>query len=201
MSAARRPRRVLALTAAAGALVLASTGGAVAGSMITGKQIKDGTVTSADIANRTITAKDLGAATRSALAGADGTDGADGLDGLPGPPGADGLDGLDGLDGVSGYEVVQSFGTATPPGVETVNQAVCPVGKVAVGGGSGWGGPSNAGNVITTSLPFKALRDGSGAVVGSSFPDPDVDMWQAVGFHASAGNQVLLVFVICVTAG
>jgi hypothetical protein len=195
VSAARRPRRVLALTAAAGALVLASTGGAVAGSMITGKQIKDGTVTSADIANRTITAKDLGAATRSALAGADGTDG---LDGLPGPPGADGLDGL---DGVSGYEVVQSFGTATPPGVETVNQAVCPVGKVAVGGGSGWGGPSDPGNVITTSLPFKALRDGSGAVVGSSFPDPDVDMWLATGYHASAGNQVLLVFVVCVTAG
>ncbi|WP_134739278.1 hypothetical protein [Nocardioides sp. 503] len=42
-----------------GAVLLAGSGGAVAGSMITGAQIKDGTVTSADVKNKTVKPADL----------------------------------------------------------------------------------------------------------------------------------------------
>ncbi len=41
------------------ALLLGTTGGAVAGALITGSQIKDGTVTSADIKNGSLTAVDI----------------------------------------------------------------------------------------------------------------------------------------------
>lgn len=77
---------VLGLTAAA---VVLSTGGAVAGSMITGAQIKDGTVASKDIKNRSLVAADLTRAT------------ADGFS-KPGPRGAPGL--------VRGYGAVSSVG-------------------------------------------------------------------------------------------
>ncbi|WP_193611680.1 hypothetical protein [Nocardioides lijunqiniae] len=46
-----------------GAVLLAGSGGAVAGSMITGAQIKNGTVTSADLKNKTVKPSDLSPAT------------------------------------------------------------------------------------------------------------------------------------------
>ncbi|KRC57400.1 MULTISPECIES: hypothetical protein [unclassified Nocardioides] len=46
-----------------GIVVASGTGGAVAGALITGKQIKDGTVTSIDIANGSLTGTDIKNAT------------------------------------------------------------------------------------------------------------------------------------------
>ncbi|HWU23617.1 MAG TPA: hypothetical protein VN088_18915 [Nocardioides sp.] len=46
-------------TIVAALIVLASTTGAIAGSLITGAQIKDGTITSADIHNGTVTSADI----------------------------------------------------------------------------------------------------------------------------------------------
>ena len=42
-----------------GAVLLSASGGAVAGSMVTGAQIKNGTVTSADLKNRSVKPADL----------------------------------------------------------------------------------------------------------------------------------------------
>lgn len=48
-------------------LVIGTSGGAVAGALITGKQIKDNTVTTRDIRNNTLTLADLAPAARAAL--------------------------------------------------------------------------------------------------------------------------------------
>lgn len=54
-----RRRSPLALAVLVAALLLGTTGGAVAGAMITGSQIKDGTVASADIKNGSLSRADL----------------------------------------------------------------------------------------------------------------------------------------------
>jgi hypothetical protein len=63
---------VIGLAVVALLLVLASTGGAVAGAMITGKQIKDGTITTRDVRDKTLTTTDLSPAAVKALSGRTG---------------------------------------------------------------------------------------------------------------------------------
>jgi hypothetical protein len=77
------PRSVPVLVIAAVCLLLASTGGAVAGSLITSKQIKDNTITSRDIKNRTLTAKDLSKKTVTSLKGPQGAPGRNAWDVIP----------------------------------------------------------------------------------------------------------------------
>jgi len=102
---------VLALCA--GCLLLGSTGGAVAGAKITGKQIKNESVTGKDVKNRSLTEQDL---TSSTVAGLQGPPGLTGPAGPTGPkgnngtPGTPGTDGTDGTDGVSNY--LQSSSTS-----------------------------------------------------------------------------------------
>ena len=60
----------LALALLVAVLLVGTTTGAVAGSMITGAQIKDGTVTTKDIKNGTVALGDLATATRRGLQGA-----------------------------------------------------------------------------------------------------------------------------------
>jgi hypothetical protein len=76
-------------------LALGSTGGAVAGALITGKQIKNDTITTVDIKNRTITRADLAG---SALPRTGGP----GPAGAPGPVGARGSAGAQGPVGPVG---------------------------------------------------------------------------------------------------
>ncbi|WP_134740614.1 hypothetical protein [Nocardioides sp. 503] len=71
----------LTLAVAAGALVLTATGGAVAGTMITGAQIKNGTVTSADVKDRSLRTADLAPKAVARLRGQQGPKG------QPGAPG------------------------------------------------------------------------------------------------------------------
>ncbi len=62
------PRRTTpTLLIAAGCLLLGSTGGAAAGRLVSGKQIKDNSVTSRDIRNRTLGTQDLAPDVRAAL--------------------------------------------------------------------------------------------------------------------------------------
>ena len=84
-----------------GALLLASTGGAVAGSMITGAQIKDGTVSSADVKNKTLQVGDLAPATLAKLRGKTGAAGPEGPQGAPGAQGPQGPEGPQGAPGVA----------------------------------------------------------------------------------------------------
>ncbi|GAA4708292.1 hypothetical protein [Nocardioides conyzicola] len=77
------PRYVPVLAAAAVLLLLGSTGGAVAGSLITSKQIKDNTITTKDIKNKTLTTQDLSSKTVKSLKGKNGKDGASAWDVIP----------------------------------------------------------------------------------------------------------------------
>lgn len=81
-------------------LLVTTTGGAVAGSLITSAQIQDGTVTSADIRNKTITAKDLAKSAR-------------GLAGPVGPAGPPGAAGVAGARGLSAWDTIPSGTTVT----------------------------------------------------------------------------------------
>ncbi len=101
--------RKLQVVGAAAALVLLSTGGAVAAAKIDGANIKNGTVTSTQIKNQTITRDDIAERTigllrlrEGAIAKLRGAEGPQGPQGDPGPAGADGQDGVDGQDGADG---------------------------------------------------------------------------------------------------
>ena len=76
------PRTTAAALLLGAALVVSSTGGAVAGSLITGKQIKNGSVTGKDIKDQSLKTGDLSADTVAALKGQTGATGAPGLSGL-----------------------------------------------------------------------------------------------------------------------
>jgi hypothetical protein len=101
-------------------LAVGSTGGAVAGSLITSKQIKNNTITTADIKNKTITKKDLARSARP-RAGVTGPTGATGSAGPAGPRGAAGPEGPAGSvgergpRGVAAWDVIPSGVTVTGP--------------------------------------------------------------------------------------
>lgn len=92
-------RGLVAITAAVMAIAVLSAGsGAVAGSLITGKQIKNGSVTSADIKNKSIKRADLAPRARSTR----GTTGLAGPRGFAGPQGTTGERGQPGTPGAQG---------------------------------------------------------------------------------------------------
>src|SRR3954451_17244957 len=88
----RLPRPSASLVISIIALVAACSGSAVAASLITSKQIKDGTVQ----------VKDLSKKARSSLAGQRGAAGASGAKGDKGEPGAQGVQGPKGEVGAKG---------------------------------------------------------------------------------------------------
>lgn len=97
--------RVATIAAAAVALtVLGGVGGAVAGDLVTSRDIKNDTVRSVDVKDETLRLADLRPGARAALAGQDGADGADGVDGEDGTDGVDGVDGKDGAPGAAGAD-------------------------------------------------------------------------------------------------
>ena len=142
-----RPTSTIALGAVA--LVLLGAGSATAGSLITGKQVKNASLTGADVRDRSITARDLARG----LA-APGPQGAPGAPGAPGPVGAKGDPGPQGDTGPKGD--TGERGPQGAPGATsvTVRQQVCggthcllecEPGEVAVGGG--YAGVTNGANV------------------------------------------------------
>jgi hypothetical protein len=112
-----RPGTVLGLVA----VMIAMTGSAYAGSLITSRQIKDGTITAKDIKNSSITTSKLSARTR---------------DDLVGVPGATGPQGPAGPSGLAGIQAVESSHFSLAPGGYSPNvSAQCPPGKVVIGTG------------------------------------------------------------------
>jgi hypothetical protein len=79
-------------------MLLTTTGGAVAGSLITSKQIKNGTITGADIKDKAVGVKDLAPAARAAT----------GATGPAGPAGPAGAAGAAGPRGYSAWDVIPS---------------------------------------------------------------------------------------------
>ena len=106
------PPSALAAVLLAGALLATSAGGAVAGALITGAQIKNGTVASIDIKNQTIKSSDISAPTLAGL--------------------------QSGSRPLSGYEIVVADSPTVSSGALTTVQASCPEGKKALGAGAYW---------------------------------------------------------------
>jgi hypothetical protein len=111
------------------ALLVAMSGSAVAASLITSKQIKDGTIQTKDLSKRA----------RSALNGAKGPggpQGAPGPQGLKGDTGSAGAAGKDGAPGLISAATVQHKDFLTLADGATGTQTVtCPAGQKAIGGG------------------------------------------------------------------
>jgi hypothetical protein len=111
-----------ALVIAVLALVLGFTGGAVAASRITGKQIKDGSITGKDIRNDSLTGTDI----KGRVGGPAGRRGPAGPAGPPGPAAS---------GGGSGPVTYRSQSAPVQPGFDTAS-ASCPDGMVPTGGGA-----------------------------------------------------------------
>lgn len=127
----KAPRSLPAIIVLAIALVIASTGGAVAGGLITSKQIKDNTIKSKDVHDGTLTVADLSSDTVTSLKGATGPQGPAGP---AGPTGQTGPKGADGAPGVSG-RVLVTGDASLGAGGSGFAQATCPAGTVVWGGG------------------------------------------------------------------
>ncbi len=117
-------RRLLPQTTAAAlllgaTLIVSSTGGAVAGSLITGKQIKDGSLSGKDVKDSSLKTADLSADTVAALKGQNGA---------AGPAGAPGL---------SQLVLAQAFVTVPNGGTGNL-QLTCPDGKRLLSATSFW---------------------------------------------------------------
>lgn len=182
----RRTRNAVPLALlAAGCLLLGSTGGAVAGGLVTGSQIKDGTVTGKDVKNKSLSAKDLNPATVAKLkggqgpagpAGPAGTTGSEGARGQAGPEGPQGPQGPQGPAGATGgtgargpagpqgpsgildFEVVFTASEPVPPGNVGTATALCPPGYEVLGGGGG--GSVSSGLVVQESKPVDIVGSG-----------------------------------------
>jgi hypothetical protein len=110
------PSSTAAAAVLAAALFLSASGGAVAGSMITGKQIKDGSITAKDVKDKSLAAADFAPDARSALAGPAGPQG------------------VAGASGVTAYEVVTKSSLYYTTSDEIAFTIGCPTGKVPLGG-------------------------------------------------------------------
>src|SRR5688500_5223837 len=125
----RIPRTLPIVLIAAVVLALSFSGGAVAGKLITGKQIKDNTVSTKDIKNGSRQSLALSAATiTERQAGEVGPAGPQGPAGPMGAAGADGPAGPAGANGVSGLEYATNT-VAVVAGAQTSVTALCPAGK------------------------------------------------------------------------
>jgi hypothetical protein len=187
-------------------LVLASTGGAVAGAMITGKQIKDGTITSADVKDRTLTAKDMSAGAIKELsgttgpAGATGPQGAAGAAGQRGPVGPAGPAGPAGPVGPAGPKVASdvTFRTKTATGDDLVDvQLLCHEDERAIDGDVYVTNSRYAVGVVAFNAPITAgynqVFDGDPLAPGGGY-------WAQVRNLGGAGQVTATLYVSCVPA-
>jgi hypothetical protein len=152
-------RTLLPTIAIAGVcLLLGSTGGAVAGGLITGQDIKNNSITGKDVKDGSLETGDLSAASVSALHGANGAAGA------PGAPGT---------NGVSGYEFVD-ITKNVPANTPTDEHVACPTGKKILGASGYWVSSNAAVQVVI-------FEDGSGATIYTTgIPTADQLTAQAV---------------------
>lgn len=171
MNLFRRTAPTLALLSAV--LVVGASGGAVAGAMITGAQIKNGTVTTLDVKDGNLKAKDLSAAARSSLKGLQGDPGADGVQG---PQGVPGPQGDPGPSTIPGYELLFQDEAVTANNAASL-EVSCPAGKKVLGTSAFW---------VTSSIAVQAVTSFDGA--------------KGTGFTPGIGtNDTLRVRIVCAT--
>jgi hypothetical protein len=179
--------RAAALLIAAGVLALAGTATA-AKSLITGKQILNGTVTGLDLANGTVGGIDVKKKSLTPAHFKPGSlpKGPAGPQGQPGPKGEQGQQGLQGAPGISAREIVTSA-TVTSSSDSKYLVLACPSGKVALGGGGQVLYP--AGNHVGSDVALSSsLPSGAGWVVRAVEAGPVAapGTWQLEGFVVCA---------------
>ncbi|GAA1761849.1 hypothetical protein GCM10009795_005370 [Nocardioides hankookensis] len=191
IAATKSPVRILTGVAVVTiALVLGGAGGATAGRLITGKQIKDNTVASADIKNKTITTTDLASATITALAGKPGAAGAQGPAGETGPVGARGPVGANGMTDVT----MRSQNITLTTGEQTVD-VYCAPDERAVSSAHQTLTTNGAKPVITSSYP---IRPDGEAATASTGPIPAGSGWRTTLANYAAGTTVTAsIAVVC----
>lgn len=203
----KRSFAVLGLSVAA--LLVTSTGGAVAGALITSKQIKDNTITSADIKNKTIGTSDLSPAAASTLTGPTGPTG---LTGPAGPTGAKGDPGATGPVGPRGATgPVGDIGPVGAPGADAMTdvtvrsktvtgewiasaQLLCQADERAVSAGIFTETTEDAIPYIMMDSPIKAgfhkVFDGEKLGLGGGW-------WASVGNNGPNGTVTVTLNVLC----
>lgn len=169
--------RIIVLSAAATALAVSFSGGALAAALITGADIKDGTITTADVRNESLKVKDISPTARESLrgqqgetgpAGPQGATGADGAAGPQGPTGATGPQGDKGATGATGPQ-----GPQGPQGPNGTTGATGPQGPQGTTGAQGPQGPTGPTGPIGPSTVYRVspadvnLPGGGGAIAAS----------------------------------
>ncbi|GAA5117548.1 hypothetical protein GCM10023339_28560 [Alloalcanivorax gelatiniphagus] len=179
--------RVLPAAAVLAAVVAVSAStGAVAGALITGADIKNGSVVSADIKNKSVTGKDvkdgalskadLSAATLAELTSGSGQAGPMGLAGPIGPKGDNGPAGPAGVSGLQYVTNTKDIGVGTGSNV----QVACPAGKKILGVSGDW-----TASVLPTATSISATL-----LTGSAY-----------GFNDTDATKTLRVTATCATVG
>jgi hypothetical protein len=183
----------LAMIVAILALLLALSGTAVAGALITGAQIKNNTVASVDLTNNSIKSVDVrnnalttldvqnGSLRAVDFAAGELETGPAGPAGPAGPTGPAGPSGPQGAPGLAGLEIVFADSPSNSDFVRQV-EASCPAGKKAVGGGAH----------IWQAAGLVALDE--------SYPS-NATTWRATAYevNATALNWHLRAYVVCAT--
>ncbi len=111
-------------------LAIASTSGAVAGGLITSKQIKNNTIKSKDVKNGTLKPKDLSSDTQRRFTS------------------------------INGYAVVTVDSSSAVDGSGALARAVCPTGTMVVGGGASWANGSAGDSFLSRSGPESSSTGG-----------------------------------------
>lgn len=180
-------------------LVVTSTGGAVAGALVTSKQIKDNTITSADIKDNTVRTNDLSPAAR-ALSGTAGPGGPAGPAGPAGPPGAPGAKGPAGPAGPAGPTGASAMTDVTVR-AKTVTgqwsasaQLLCQADERAISAGIFTEATQDAIPYVTMDSPIKAgfhrVFDGEQLGLGGGW-------WAAIANNGTNGTVTVTLNVLC----
>jgi hypothetical protein len=169
------------------ALLFALSGTAVAGALITGKNVKNNSIAGIDILNESLGSKDVknGSLLPKDFKAGVLPAGAQGPAGPAGPVGPAGPQGPAGANGVSGHEIV-TVATAMNSDTEKSITATCPAGKKPVGGGG-------------YAIGILSWPDDIGLV--ASYPVSGTG-WRVVAreINAYAGSWLARAYVVCTTA-
>jgi hypothetical protein len=159
------------VVAAAVVALVSFAGTAVAGGLVTGRQIKDASLTSVDLkADRAVTGADV----------RDGSLSAEKLSSLPqGAPGTKGSTGLKGLDGLDNFDYEHIDAVPIGPNNDVQVTVPCATGTV-IGGGA--------------SSRFATIR------IEESRPLPDGSGWKVLIFNQSEVDVDATAWAICVGA-
>jgi hypothetical protein len=160
------------VVAAAAVIAVATTGGAVAGGLVTSAKIKNNTIKSIDVRDNTLKSADV-------------------RDGELLPQDVS-SDTQRRFTSINGYVLVTVDSATVTNGSSGFARAVCPAGTRVIGGGAAWASGSASGSFLSRSTP-EAFSGG-----GSSNPTTTTaNAWFADGENHSGGDRIIRVHAFC----